>query len=40
MALQEKIVGQAQAAKNAAGKMNALSTITKNNAQLAMAHAL
>ena len=40
MALQEKIVGQAQAAKNAAGKMNALSTITKNNALLAMAHAL
>lgn len=40
MALEEKIVGQAQAAKNAAGKMNALSTITKNNALLAMAHAL
>lgn len=40
MALEEKIVGQAQAAKNAAGNMNALSTITKNNALLAMAHAL
>ena len=40
MALQDRIVNQAQAAKNASRSMNNLSTITKNNALLAMARAL
>ena len=40
MALQDKIVNQARLAKEASRSMNMLSTITKNNALLAMARAL
>ena len=40
MALQDKIVNQSRLAKEASRSMNMLSTITKNNALLAMARAL
>lgn len=40
MALQDRIVNQAKAARQAADSMNTLSTIARNNALLAMARAL